>query len=170
MVDTETEEVCLNSELHIVMDQMRQATQRRVMKRRTLTMVIHRGHLLVLSPTWTFPIMTCKQLIDNWYPGNKRENIPPLEVLISLHVAHLVTTGNKNAGKVKLIQMRCMMATLEKYSKKENSYLSDKYLWTNEYTKRMWGKIGEKYIISRFGVQNWNADISWKVMYNNIPK
>ena len=133
-------------------------------------MVIYRGHFLVLSPMWTFAIIKCKQLIDTWYLENKRENIPLLEVLSALHVAHLVTTGNHNSGKVKLRYMRCVMATLETYSKKENSYLREEDLWTNEYMKRMWGKIGEKYIISRFGVQNWNADISWKVMYNNIPK
>ena len=80
-------------------------------------MVINHVHFQVLPPTWTFPIMTCKQLIDNWYLGNKRENIPLLEVLSALHVAHLVTTGNHNAGKVKLRYMRCVMATLEKYSR-----------------------------------------------------
>ena len=133
-------------------------------------MVINHVHFPVLRPTLTFPIITCKQLIDNWYLGNKREKIPPLEVLIALHVAHLVTTVNQNAGKVKLRQMRCVMATLEKYSKKENSYLREEDLWTNEYMKRMWGKIGEKYIISKCCGQNWNADISWKALYNKIPE
>ena len=74
----------------------------------------------MLRPTWTFPIITCKQLIDNWYVGNKREKIPLLELLSALHVAQLVTPGYRNAGKVNLIQMRSVMATLEKYVKKEN--------------------------------------------------
>ena len=133
-------------------------------------MVIHHVHLPVLRPTLTFPIITCKQLIDNWYLGNKRKNIPLLGFLSALHVTHLVTTVNQNAGKVKLRYMRCVMATLEKYSKKENSYLREEDLWTNEYMKRMWGKIGEKYIISRFDGKNRNSEISCKVLYNNIPK
>ena len=58
------------------------------------------------------------------------------------------------------------MATLEKYAKKENLYLSDKNLWTSEYTKRMWEKIGEKYLISKFGGKNRNAEMSWKTLYN----
>ena len=85
-------------------------------------------------------------------------------------MAHLVTTGYHNSGKVKLRQMRCVMAILEKYLKKENSYFSDKDLCTSEYMKRVWGNIGEKYLISRFCGQNWNADISWEVQYNNILK
>ena len=83
-------------------------------------MVFHRGRLQVLPPTWTFPRMTGKQLIDNWYFGNKREKIPLLELLITLHVAHLGTPGNMRDGKVNLRQMICVMATLERYSNKEN--------------------------------------------------
>ena len=77
-------------------------------------------------------------------------------------MAHLGTPGNWNSGKVKLRQMRCVMATLEKYAKKENLYLSDNNLWTSEYTKRMWEKIGEKYLIYELGGQNRNAGMSWK--------
>ena len=41
---------------------------------------------------------------------------------------------------------------------------SNKDLCTSEYTKRMWEKIGEKYLISKFGGQNWNAEMSWKTL------
>ena len=125
-------------------------------------MGFHRGCLKFLPPTWTFPRITCKQLIDNWCVGNSIENIPPLELLRALHVAHLGTPGNWNYGKVKLTQMRCVMATLEKYAKKGNFYLRNKDLWTSKYTKRMWEKIGEKYLISKFGGKNWNSDMSRK--------
>ena len=103
----------------------------------------------MLPPTWTFLIIICKQLIDTWYLGNNRENIPPLEVLSALHVAHLVTTVNRNSGKLKLRQMRCVMSALEKYANKENSYFSEEDFSTSEYMKRMWGNIGEKYLISK---------------------
>ena len=33
--------------------------------------------------------MTIKQLIDNWFIGNKRENIPPFAVLQLNNVAHI---------------------------------------------------------------------------------
>ena len=75
-------------------------------------MGFHHGHLQVLPPTWILPIITCKQLIYNWYIGNRREKIPLLKLLITLHVAHLGTLGNRNAGKLKLRQMRSVMETL----------------------------------------------------------
>ena len=65
-------------------------------------MGFNHGRLWVFHPTWTFPIMTYKQLIDNWYVENKREKIPLLEVLSAFHVAHLVTPGNRNSGKSKI--------------------------------------------------------------------
>ena len=114
-------------------------------------MDFHRGILQVLPPMWEFAIMTCKKLIGNQYVGNKIEKFPPLEVLSALHVAHLGNPGNQNSGKVKLRNMRCVMATLEKYAKKGNWYLIRKGLWTSEYTKIVWEKIGEKYLISKFG-------------------
>ena len=58
--------------------------------------------------------------------------------------------------------MRCVMATLEKYAKKENCYLGDNVLWIGEYTNNMWESTGEKYLISRFCGHNQNEDMSWK--------
>ena len=83
-------------------------------------MGFNRGRFQLLPPTWTLTRMECKQLIDNCYVRNKRDNIPPLEFLSALHLAHLETPGNWISGKVNLIHMICVMATLEKYAKKEN--------------------------------------------------
>ena len=91
-------------------------------------MGFNHGRFQVISPTWKFLRMTCKQLIDNWYVGNQKEKIPRFELLSTLHVAHLGTPGNHNSGKVKLIQMRCVMTTLEKYENKESCYLRNKGL------------------------------------------
>ena len=68
---------------------------------RRLRMGYHHGCLQVLPPKWQFPKMTIKQLVDNWYIGNKKESIPPLKLLEPLHVQHLGTQANKNAGRVK---------------------------------------------------------------------
>ena len=48
--------------------------------------------------------------------------------------------------------------------------MSNKDLWTSEYMKRMWEKIGEKYLISKFGGQNRNVDMSWEKLYNKMLK
>ena len=66
--------------------------------------------------------------------------------------------------------MRCVMETLEKYAKKDNFYLSDKDLWTSEYTKMMWVNSGETCLIFKFGGQNLNADMSWKTLYKKNLK
>ena len=42
------------------------------MKRKTLAIGFHHGWLQVLPPTWTFPMMNCKQLVNNWYVGKRR--------------------------------------------------------------------------------------------------
>ena len=115
-----TEEVHLNEEVQLVMDQRRRETYRRVMNRSYLTIVFHQVSLQVIPPTCIFPIITCKQLVNNWYVGNNREKIPPLEVLSALYLAHLGNPGDRNSRKLKLIQMRCVMVTLDKYAKKEN--------------------------------------------------
>ena len=83
-------------------------------------MGFHCGCLQVLTPTWTFPIIAYKQLIDNLCFGNNRENILPLELLSALHVSHLVDPVNRISGKANLIQMRRVMETLKKYANKEN--------------------------------------------------
>ena len=135
--ETGTEEVHINEEVKLVMDQSHRATQKRVLKRNTLTILFHNGSLQVLPPKWKFQIMPCKQLIDNWCVENKRGKIPLLEVLSALYVAHLGTLGNWNTGELNPRHMICVMTTLMKYSNEENFYLIDKNLWTSEYTKSM---------------------------------
>ena len=72
------------------------------MKKSTIDVGFHHGLFQVLPPTWTFPRMTCKKLIDNWYFGNKIEKIPLLDVFRAFHEAHLGTKVNRNAVKVNL--------------------------------------------------------------------
>ena len=120
MGNQRTEKFHLNEEVQVVMYQRRRATHRRVMNKRTLTMGFHHGFLQVFPPTWKLQRMTRKQLIDNWYVGNKIENIPPLELLSALHVSHLVDPVNRISGKANLIQMRRVMETLKKYANKDN--------------------------------------------------
>ena len=48
--------------------------------------------------------------------------------------------------------------------------MSNKDLWTSEYMKRMWEKIGDKYLISKFGGQNRNVDMSWEKLYKKMLK
>ena len=65
---------------------------------RRLRMGYHRGHLQGLPPKWTFPKMTMKQLLENWFVGNKKESVPHLKLLVHLHVQHIGVQSNKNIG------------------------------------------------------------------------
>ena len=136
---------------------------------RRLRMGYHHGRLQVLPPRWTFPKMNIKQLVDNWYIGNKKESIPPMKLLQPLHVQHLGTSRNKNAGRVKLRQMKCVMNQLESYAKTEGIYEDDPSKWNSEYTTKIWEVIGDKYINSRFGGKR-IAEMSWKTLYNKMLK
>jgi hypothetical protein len=136
---------------------------------RRLTMGYHNGRLQVLPPTWTFPKMNIKQLVDNWYIGNKKESVPPMKLLQPLHVQHLGTRGNKNAGRVKLRQMKCVMNQVESYAKTEGIYEDNPSKWNSEHTTKIWGVIGDKYINSRFQ-GNRTAEMSWKTLYNKMLK
>ena len=143
--------------------------QETLLSSRRLTMGFHHGRLQVLPPTWKFPKMTIKQLVDNWYVGNKKESVPPLKLLEPLHVQHLGTTRNKNAGRVKLRQMKCVMNQVESYAKMEGIYKSDPAEWTSDYATNIWEVVGDKYINSRFR-GNRTAEMSWKTLYNKMLK
>ena len=61
------------------------------MKRRRVYVGFHNGKLQVLAPLWNFPKMTAKQLIDNWYIGDKKSGVPPFYYLTAKHVEHMGT-------------------------------------------------------------------------------
>ena len=84
--------------LRVLVSNRARAIQYTILSPRHLRIGYHHGHLQVLPPTWTFPKMNVKQLVDNWYVGNKKESVPPLKLLELLHVQHIGTVANKNAG------------------------------------------------------------------------
>ena len=157
-----------NSEIEAILNQRRRTKTKRIMAKRQLTMGYHHGKLQVLPPCWEFPKMNIKQLIDNWYVGNLREQIPALVLLTHHDVAHL--GRSKSTGKVKLRQMRLVMSQIERYARMENCYESDKSKWTAEYTRILWEKVGTKYIGAEFGGKNRNAELSWKTLFNKMQK
>ena len=84
------------------------------MKRRRLYVGFHNGKLQVLPPLWDFPKMTDKQLIDNWYVGDKKAGVPPFYYLTAKHVEHLGTQKNKGLGRMKLRHMKSVMKVVER--------------------------------------------------------
>ena len=113
--------------------------------------------------------MNVQQLLANWYVGNKKEGVPPLKLLEPLHVQHIRTPANKNAGRVKISQMKCVMNQIEAYARTENIYESDPDKWTTEYTTKKLETVGDKYIYSKFR-GNRAVEMSWKTLFNKMQK
>ena len=50
----------------------------------------HHGLLTPLPSDWEFSSITWSQLIENWFLGNQRDNLPPIIDLDSKLVKHWV--------------------------------------------------------------------------------
>ena len=72
------------------------------LKKRKLTVGFHHGRLQVVPVYWTFPNITIKQLIENWFIGDEREKILPFSVLQFNRIAHIKTAKSERSGKSKL--------------------------------------------------------------------
>jgi hypothetical protein len=123
---------------------------RKKVRDRKLTMGYHNGRLQVLPVYSEFPSMTMKQLIENWFVGNQKENITSFVLLDDEHVRHLGTSKTKNSGRNKLRQMKAVMKVVKRYAIDENCWTEDKQKWNIEYTQQLWDKVGKKYIYMNY--------------------
>ena len=64
-----------NATLSSIIHRTRHMGEKWAMKRRRLSVGFHNGKLQVLTPLWDFPKIAAKQLIDNWYVGNKKSGV-----------------------------------------------------------------------------------------------
>ena len=167
--ESESNAASMTAEVQRIREQAKIQRSRDVMKKRQLTMGYHSGRLQVLPVHWRFPKMTSKQLIENWFVGNKKDKIPPFALLNYQHVAHIATNKDKKAGKNQLRIMRSFMKVVQKYAKEEHCWSDKKTDWNIEYTTKMWNKIGQKHIISKFGGKR-KGELSWKTTYNKMVK
>ena len=77
----------------------------------------------MLPPIWTFPKINYKQLVDNWYVGNKGGGVPPLSMLSHNDIVHYSTAKNPSLGKMQLRQMKAIMNLFEQYARIEGGYI-----------------------------------------------
>ena len=114
--------------------------------------------------------MTSKQLIDNWYIGDKKAGVPPFYCLTAKHVEHLGTQTNKRLGRMKLRQMKSVMKVVERLIR-EKVCFRDRFgnTWDTENTKGVWD-TGSPIILCKYGPKNRKAEMSWKTVYNNMSE
>ena len=101
-------------------------------KKRKLTMGSHHGLLTPLPSDWEFPSMTWSQLIENWFLGNQRDNLPPIIDLDSKLVKHC----NKGSGNRMKGNMVAFMRVVEMEAREKSCWKNDNREWTNEYVRR----------------------------------
>ena len=95
--------------------------------------------------------MTDKQLIDNWYVGDKKAGVPPFYYLTAKHVEHLGTQKNKGLGRMKLRQMKSVMKVVERLSREKGCFRDrDGNNWNTEYAKVLWETVSP-IIILKYG-------------------
>ena len=90
---------------------------------RKLTVGVHHGRMNVLPQQWTFSSMTSLQLVQNWFIGDVRRNIPPLCNLDSKNVIHL-KGGNRTRNK-----MKSFMRIVEEEAREKDVWIADPSKW-----------------------------------------
>ena len=122
------------------------------------------------SPSMGFPKMTAKQLIDNWYVGDKKSGVPPFYYLTANHVEHLGTKKNKGPERMKLRQMKSVMKVVERLIREKGCFRDrGGKKWNTEYAKVVWETVSP-IILRKYGPKNREAEMSWKTVYNNMSK
>ena len=72
-------------------------------------MDFHNGSIQVLPSYWAIPIMIIMQLVDNWFMGNSKHMIPPLDLPQNHHVDRIITEKNTRARKTPLQKNKFVM-------------------------------------------------------------
>ena len=135
-------------------------------KKRKLTMGSHHGLLTPLPSDWEFPSMTWSQLIENWFLGNQRDNLPPIIDLDSKLVKHC----NKGSGNRMRGNMVAFMRVVEMEAREKSCWKNNNREWTNEYVRNMIdeirGDFTKKYMLGN----NRKCENSWSTVYGRMSK
>eukprot|EP00804_Cyclotella_cryptica_P030556 CCRYP_014841-RA/>CCRYP_014841-RA protein AED:0.29 eAED:0.28 QI:0/0/0/1/1/1/2/0/385 len=135
-------------------------------KKRKLTMGCHHGMLTPLPEDWEFPPMTWTQLIQNWFIGNKTENLPPFVDLNSKIVAHC----NRNSGNRMRLNMKAMMRIVELEAREKGVWVEKKSEWTAPLVQKMIDAVRVDFMKKYLDGSNRQAEASWSTVYNRMSK
>ena len=148
-----------HSEIEHIFECRCRTNTKRITEKRQLTIGFYHKKLEVLSPLWQFAKTKTKKLINNFMRWIKWTR-SLLVWLMYYDIFHLGCVKNPHLGKVKLRQIRVVMSFVEWYACIERCYETYKEKRTSEYTRVTWENVGTKYIGTKFGVKNRNAELS----------
>ena len=105
------------------------------MKSCTLTMGYHNGKLNTLPSTWQYPNgCIVIQRINLWLIGNRKDNVPPLEISGVDLVSHI------DNGSRSFSEMRQVMSKVE-YIGREDKVWVPYSQWDGEKVNKLWSNI-----------------------------
>ena len=105
------------------------------MKIHTLTMGYHHGKLNPLPSTWQYPNgCTVIQLMNLWLIGNRKENVPTLEISGEDLVSH-IDNGSRIFSK-----MRQVMSKVEEIGREDKVWVPCSQ-WDGETVNKLWSTL-----------------------------
>lgn len=114
--------------------------------------------------------MTFRQLVDNWYIGNRSNSVPPYATLQNLHVKHILNKKGQPGGAVVLRKMRHLMKSFLDYAVvmgKQQLVPTRKINWEPEKINSLWESCGLPFL--RYLYDGARGDrkneMSWTTIY-----
>lgn len=149
-------------EAQLARERVRQSSAQSV-KKRQLLVGVHHGKLNPLPKAYTFSAMTSLQLIQNWFIGDLRRNIPPLCRLDSKNVAFL-TRGNNIRNK-----MVAFMRIVEQEAKEKDVWIERLGDWNHESVTRMWNAISGDFS-AKYCKTKRKKELCWSTVYTKMTE
>ena len=173
----EEESVAANNENHVddetkVADERltrrkrKQQAAQDAVKKRLFKIGLVKGIMTTLPADFTFPTLTCPQLIGNWVLGNNELNIIPFGKLVARDVAH-VNNGHNTHQK-----MGRFMNVIKRLGLRKRCWYENE--WTPEKVTKLWITVSpfiqRHYIKYKTGSSNRPNQLMWKTVYNHMVK
>ncbi|KAL7538978.1 hypothetical protein ACHAWF_006258 [Thalassiosira exigua] len=133
-------------------------------KKRQLKVGYHHGTLNPLPRDWKFSSTTSLQLVQNWFIGDLKRNIPPLSTLDSKNVEYL-KQGNHTRGK-----MVCFMKVIEAEAREKDVWIEKLGDWDYRSVTRMWDAIQDDFTAKYAKTRRRKKELSWTTVYNKCPQ
>ena len=105
--------------------------------------------------------MTSIQIVQNWFIGDLRRNIPPLHNLDSKNVIYL-TSGNNMRNK-----MVAFMRIVEVEAREKDVWIERPSDWDYRSVTRMWNAISADFS-AKYCQTKRKKELSWSTVYGNM--
>ena len=138
------------------------------LKQRKLSCGFHHGRLNPLPSSWEFPPnLPIVHMINIWFCGDPKFNVPPLRCLRRANVIHI-----KN-GKEKLCKIQKVMKIVEKFGRDRKVWHNDTKHWDGARITALWTAIWrdlDPYLCGNLGEKSRKGQVSYRSIYNKMQK